>query len=105
MELRELLVQEFPGDDIPIIHGSALKALESKDDTRDNADVKCIWDLMDKVDEYIPVPEREVDKPFLMPIEDVFSITGRGTVGTGRVERGIVKVGDEVDLVGMAEEM
>ena len=106
MELRELLsAYEFPGDDIPIIHGSALKALESKDDARDNADVKCIWDLMDKVDEYIPVPEREVDKPFLMPIEDVFSITGRGTVGTGRVERGIVKVGDEVDLVGMAEEI
>ena len=106
MELRELLsAYEFPGDDIPIIHGSALKALESKDDSRDNEAVKCIWDLMDKVDEYIPVPEREVDKPFLMPIEDVFSITGRGTVGTGRVERGIVKVGDEVDLVGMADEI
>ena len=106
MELRELLsAYEFPGDDIPIIHGSALKALESKDDSRDNEAVKCIWDLMDKVDEYIPVPEREIDKPFLMPIEDVFSITGRGTVGTGRVERGIVKVGDEVDLVGMAEEI
>ena len=106
MELRELLsAYEFPGDDIPIIHGSALKALESKDDSRDNEAVKCIWDLMDKVDEYIPVPEREVDKPFLMPIEDVFSITGRGTVGTGRVERGIVKVGDEVDLVGMADEV
>jgi len=106
MELRELLsAYEFPGDDIPIIHGSALKALESKDDSRENADVKCIWDLMDKVDEYIPMPEREIDKPYLMPIEDVFSITGRGTVGTGRVERGIVTVGDEVELVGMAEEV
>ena len=106
MELRELLsAYDFPGDDIPIVHGSALKALESKDDSRENADVKPIWDLMDNVDQYIPVPEREIDKPFLMPIEDVFSITGRGTVGTGRVERGIVKVGDEVDLVGMADEI
>ncbi len=104
MELRELLSKyEFPGDDIPFIHGSALKALESKDDSRDNADVKPIWDLMDKVDEYIPVPERDTDKPFLMPIEDVFSITGRGTVGTGRIERGIVKVNEEVELVGMTE--
>ena len=106
MELRELLsAYDFPGDDIPIVQGSALKALESADSSRENADAKCIWDLMDKVDEYIPVPEREVDKPFLMPIEDVFSITGRGTVGTGRVERGIVKVGDEVELIGMAEEV
>ena len=104
MELRELLTKyEFPGDDIPFIHGSALKALESKDDSRDNADVKPIWDLMDKVDEYIPVPERDTDKPFLMPIEDVFSITGRGTVGTGRIERGIINVNDEVELVGMEE--
>ncbi|RAP32491.1 elongation factor Tu [Candidatus Marinamargulisbacteria bacterium SCGC AG-414-C22] len=106
MELRELLSKyEFPGDDIPIVHGSALKALEAADSSRDSADAKCIWELMDKVDEYIPVPERETDKPFLMPIEDVFSITGRGTVGTGRVERGIVTVGDDVELVGMADEV
>jgi elongation factor Tu len=106
MELRELLTKyEFPGDDIPFVQGSALKALESSDDSRDNADVKCIWELMDKVDEYIPIPERATDKPFLLPIEDVFSITGRGTVGTGRIERGIVKVGDEVDLVGMADDI
>jgi len=106
MELRELLsAYEFPGDEIPIIHGSALKALEASDSRRESADAKCIWELMDKVDEYIPMPEREIDKPYLMPIEDVFSITGRGTVGTGRVERGIVKVGDEVELVGMAEEV
>ncbi len=106
MELRELLTKyEFPGDDIPFVQGSALKALESSDDSRDNADVKCIWELMDKVDEYIPIPERATDKPFLLPVEDVFSITGRGTVGTGRIERGIVKVGDEVDLVGMAEDI
>ena len=106
MELRELLNKyEFPGDDIPFIQGSALKALESSDNSRENADAKCIWELMDAVDEYIPVPKREIDKPFLMPVEDVFSITGRGTVGTGRIERGIVKVGDEVDLVGMADEI
>ncbi len=106
MELRELLTKyEFPGDDIPFIQGSALKALESSDNSKDNADVKCIWDLMEQVDQYIPIPERATDKPFLMPVEDVFSITGRGTVGTGRIERGIVKVGDEVDLVGMAEEI
>ncbi len=104
MELRELLsMYEFPGDDIPFIQGSALKALESEDDSRDNADVKPIWDLMDAVDAYIPIPERETDKPYLMPIEDVFSITGRGTVGTGRIERGIVKVGEEIEIVGMAE--
>ena len=105
MELRELLSSyEFPGDDIPFVKGSALKALESADSSRDNADSKPIWELMDAVDSYIPIPERETDKPFLMPVEDVFSITGRGTVGTGRIERGIVKVGDEVDLVGMSEE-
>ena len=105
MELRELLSSyEFPGDDIPFVKGSALKALESSDGSRENKEAKPIWDLMDAVDEYIPMPERETDKPFLMPIEDVFSITGRGTVGTGRVERGIVKVGDEVDLVGMSED-
>jgi len=106
MELRELLTKyEFPGDDIPFVQGSALKALESSDNSKDNADVKCIWDLMEQVDQYIPIPERATDKPFLMPVEDVFSITGRGTVGTGRVERGIVNVNDEVDLVGMAEEI
>jgi len=106
MELRELLTRyEFPGDDIPFIKGSALKALESGDSSRDNSDAAPIWELMDAVDSYIPEPQRDVDKPFLMPIEDVFSITGRGTVGTGRVERGTVKVGDDVDIVGMAEEV
>ena len=106
MELRELLTKyEFPGDDIPFVQGSALKALESSDNSKDNADVKCIWDLMEQVDQYIPIPERATDKPFLMPVEDVFSITGRGTVGTGRVERGVVNVNDEVDLVGMADEV
>lgn len=104
MELRELLSKyEFPGDDIPFIKGSALKALESEDSSRDNADAKPIWDLMDAVDSFIPEPLREVDKPFLMPIEDVFSITGRGTVGTGRIERGIVNVGDEIEIVGMQD--
>ena len=106
MELRELLNKyDFPGDDIPFIKGSALKAIESADSTRNSADAKCIWDLMDAVDSYIPIPERQVDKPFLMPVEDVFSITGRGTVGTGRVERGRVKVGEEVEIVGMGEEI
>ena len=106
MELRELLNKyEFPGDDIPFVQGSALKALEASDNSRESADAKCIWELMDQVDSYIPLPERETDKPFLMPIEDVFSITGRGTVGTGRVERGIIKVGEEVDLVGMTDEV
>jgi elongation factor Tu len=102
LELRELLSKyEFPGDDIPIIRGSALKALES-DDT-ESEDAKCIFELMEAVDAYIPVPKRDVDKPFLMPVEDVFSITGRGTVGTGRVERGKVKVGDKVERVGVKE--
>jgi len=106
MELRELLNKyEFPGDDIPFVQGSALKALEAADSSRDNADAKCIWELMDNVDSYIPIPERDTEKPFLMPIEDVFSITGRGTVGTGRIERGIVNVGDEVELIGMKEEV
>ncbi len=105
VELRELLSKyEFPGDDIPFIKGSALKALEASDNSRDNADAKPIWDLMDAVDANIPIPERDVDKPFLMPVEDVFSITGRGTVGTGRVERGKIKVGDEVEIVGISEE-
>nr|WP_321464845.1 elongation factor Tu [uncultured Desulfobulbus sp.] len=99
MELRELLDKyDFPGDDIPIIQGSALLALENPDDA-DKA--KCIWDLMAAVDSYIPQPERAVDKPFLMPVEDVFSISGRGTVATGRVERGVIHVGDEVEIVGI----
>ncbi len=105
MELRELLSKyDFPGDDIPFIKGSALKALESSDSSREDASAKCIWELMDAVDSYIPDPERDTDKPFLMPIEDVFSITGRGTVGTGRIERGIVNVGDELEIVGMTNE-
>ena len=100
LELRELLTKyEFPGDDIPIIRGSALKALES-DDT-DSDDVKPVFELMDAIDSYIPEPVRETDKPFLMPIEDVFSISGRGTVVTGRVERGIIHVGNDVEIVGI----
>lgn len=99
LELRELLSEyEFPGDDIPIIKGSALNALNNPDDEEAT---KCIMELVEAVDSYIPEPERDVDKPFLMPVEDVFSITGRGTVGTGRVERGMIKVGDEVDIVGL----
>jgi len=106
MEIRELLSEyEFPGDEIPIIRGSALKALEAEKPTRDDEWAKAIWELMDAIDEYIPLPERATDKPFLMPIEDVFTITGRGTVTTGRVERGRVKVGDEVEIVGMREEI
>jgi elongation factor Tu len=104
MEVRELLSSyEFPGDDIPIIRGSALKALNSSG-KRGDADADCIFKLMDAVDEYIPTPERAVDKPFLMPVEDVFTITGRGTVGTGRVERGQIKVGEEVEIVGLQEQ-
>jgi len=102
MEVRELLNEyEFPGDDTPIIIGSALKALENPDDPEAT---KCIYDLMAAVDSYIPTPERATDKPFLMPVEDVFTITGRGTVATGRVERGVLKVGDEVEIVGLADE-
>jgi elongation factor Tu len=101
LELRELLSKyEFPGDDIPIIRGSALKALES-DDFNSEA-VKPVFELMDALDSYIPEPVRDVDKPFLMPIEDVFTISGRGTVVTGRVERGQIKVGDEIEIVGFA---
>ena len=109
MEVRELLTSyEFDGDNIPVIHGSALKALEA---VQANPTIKRgenewtdkIWELMDAIDTYFPTPERDLDKPFLMPIEDIFSITGRGTVATGRVERGIVKVGDEVELVGLGE--
>jgi elongation factor Tu len=102
LEVRELLSEyQFPGDEIPIIRGSALKALESDDS--ESEDVKCIWELMDAVDGYVPMPERDVDKPFLMPVEDVFSITGRGTVGTGRIERGQVKVGDGVEIIGIKD--
>lgn len=103
LEVRELLSKyEFPGDETPIIMGSALKALEAGTSSApvDDERFKCIWDLMDAVDNYIPTPMRDVDKPFLMPVEDVFSITGRGTVGTGRIERGIVKVNEEVEIVG-----
>ncbi|MBV9269652.1 MAG: elongation factor Tu [Candidatus Eremiobacteraeota bacterium] len=103
MEVRELLSQyEFPGDDTPIIRGSALKALNSSG-KRGDADADPIFKLMDTVDEYIPDPVRQTDKPFLMPIEDVFTITGRGTVGTGRVERGQIKVGEEVEIVGLQD--
>ena len=105
MEIRELLSEyDFPGDDIPIVTGSALKALECGCGSRDCDACKCIWELMDAVDSYIPTPERDNDKPFLMPIEDVFTITGRGTVVTGRVERGLVKVGDTVEIVGLQDE-
>jgi len=108
MEVRELLsTYEFPGDDIPVIKGSALKALEAalaSDDVEDNPDCKSIYELMDAVDAYIPEPERDVDKPFLMQIEDVFSITGRGTVATGKVERGKIKVQDNVEIIGLTDE-
>jgi len=101
LEVRELLSKyDFPGDDTPIIRGSAIGALTNPEDA---AKAKCIFDLMDAVDNYVPTPTREVDKPFLMSVEDVFSITGRGTVATGRVERGTVKVGDEVELVGLRD--
>ncbi|MCI6831863.1 MAG: elongation factor Tu [Clostridiales bacterium] len=104
MEIRELLSEyEFPGDDIPIIRGTALGVLEC-DSTDPNApEYACIHELMDAVDEYIPTPERSADKPFLMPVEDVFSITGRGTVATGRVERGQIKMGEEVEIVGLMD--
>ena len=99
LELRELLSEyEFPGDDIPIIQGSAVEALSAPTDPSKNG---CIHELMKAVDEYIPTPERDVDKPFIMPVEDVFSITGRGTVATGRIERGVVEVGNEVEILGM----
>ena len=105
MEVRELLTEyEFPGDDIPIVAGSALKSLECGCGKKECEWCGPIWKLMEEVDSYIPTPERDVDKPFLMPVEDVFSITGRGTVATGRVERGLVKVGDEIEIVGMTEE-
>jgi elongation factor Tu len=102
LELRELLTKyEFPGDDIPIIRGSALKALESDDS--DSEDVKPIFELLDAIDTFIPEPVRETDKPFLMPIEDVFTISGRGTVVTGRVDRGVIKVGEDVEVVGIRD--
>jgi len=101
MEVRELLEEyEFPGDDVPVVRGSALKAVEG-----DQSEIgrPSILELMAQVDEYIPLPERAVDKPFLMPVEDVFSITGRGTVATGRIERGIVKVGEQIEIVGVQD--
>jgi len=102
LEVRELLSQyDFPGDDIPVIQGSALRALEHGCEDRECKDCGSIFQLMDAVDEYIPEPERPIDKPFLMPVEDVFSISGRGTVATGRVDRGIIKVGAEVEIVGI----
>ncbi len=109
MEVRELLTSyEFDGDDIPFINGSALKALEAvnanpKIQKGEDKWVDKIWELMDAIDSYIPTPERDLDKPFLMPVEDVFSITGRGTVATGRIERGKVKVGEEVEIVGFGD--
>jgi len=105
-EVRDLLKKYgFPGDEVPVIKGSALKALEETGDlSRNNPNTKPIWDLVDALDSYIPVPERPSDKPFLMPVEDVFTITGRGTVVTGRIDRGIVKVGDEVEIIGLSHD-
>ena len=105
MEIRDLLTEyDFPGDDIPIITGTALGVLESTSTDPNAPEYKCIWDLMDAVDSYIPTPDRKADLPFLMPIEDIFSISGRGTVATGRVERGQIKVNEEVEIVGLTEE-
>ena len=102
MELRDLLNEyEFPGDDTPIVKGSALNALSNPGDDAAN---KCVVELMDACDSFIPEPKRDIDKPLLMPVEDVFSITGRGTVGTGRIERGIVKVGEEIEIIGMGDQ-
>jgi elongation factor Tu len=104
LEVRELLSNyEFPGDDIPVVKGSALNALNSALKDEENDDTKSIFELMDAVDGYVPLPERDTDQPFLMSVEDVFSITGRGTVGTGRVDRGQIKVGDKVDVVGLRD--
>ena len=106
MEIRDLLTEyEFPGDDTPIVMGSGLVALECASNDVNAPEYKCILDLMDAVDSYIPTPERKADLPFLMPVEDVFTITGRGTVATGRVERGTIKVGEEVEIVGLSEEI
>ena len=105
MEIRETLSEyEFPGDDTPIIKGSALKALEYDGGDVNAPEIACIWELMDAVDSYIPTPDRKADLPFLMPVEDVFTITGRGTVATGRVERGQLKMSDEVEIVGLTDE-
>ena len=105
MEVRDLLSSyDFPGDEIPIIKGSSLKVLESTSTDPNAPEYACIRELMDAVDSYIPTPDRPTDQPFLMPVEDVFTITGRGTVATGRVERGVVKVGDEVEIVGLSQE-
>src|SRR5213082_2197636 len=106
LEVRELLSKyQFPGDDVPVIRGSALQALESKGDlSRQDEAAACIWQLMDAVDSYIPTPPRAIEKPFLMPVEDVFGIKGRGTVATGRIERGTIKVGESVEIVGMKEQ-
>ena len=102
-EVRDLLSKYgFPGDEIPVVKGSALKALENPSD--ENGDAKCIWELMEAVDTYIPTPERDTEKPFLMPIEDVFSIKGRGTVVTGRIERGVINLNDEVEIVGLGKD-
>jgi len=107
MEVRELLTKyEFPGDEIPVIRGSALKAMEKgiqPNSTVNEPEFKCIFELIDALDNYIPLPQRDIDKPFLMPIEDVFSITGRGTVATGRVERGKIKLNEEVELIGLGQ--
>ena len=105
MEVRDLLSSyDFPGDEIPIVKGSSLKVLESTSTDPNAPEYKCIQELMDAVDSYIPTPDRPTDQPFLMPVEDVFTITGRGTVATGRVERGTIKVGEEVEIVGLAKE-
>jgi elongation factor Tu len=104
LELRELLSSyQFPGDDTPIVRGSALRALESTSTDPNAPEYACIWELLRVVDEYIPTPVRETDKPFLMPVEDVFGIKGRGTVVTGRIERGTVKTGEEVEIIGLSE--
>ena len=106
MEVRELLSKyEFPGDDLPVIKGSALNALTCESDDPNAPEYACIKELMDAVDSYIPTPDRKADQPFLMPVEDVFTITGRGTVATGRVERGQIKMGDPVEIVGLADEI
>jgi len=105
MEVREVLSKyDFPGDEIPIIKGSALNALTCESGNPDDPDFACIKELMDAVDSYIPTPDRKADMPFLMPVEDVFTITGRGTVATGRVERGQIKMGEEVEIVGLMDE-
>jgi elongation factor Tu len=107
MEVRELLTKYgYPGDEVPVIRGSALKAMEKgmqPNSTPDEPEFKCIYELVDALDNYIPLPQRDIDKPFLMPVEDVFSITGRGTVATGRVERGRIKLNEEVELIGLGQ--